>query len=95
MAPCCSLFSFGQPRHCFREAATGASFGYGNIGSLDRKVHLPPERVAVVEVTAVPAEAGTLGAARDPRDRFGGDENSAKLVEWGFSIVGGTRKLLD
>ena len=93
MAPCCSLFSFGQPRHCFREAATGASFGYGNIGSLIERCI--SRLVAVVEVTAVPAEAGTLGAARDPRDRFGGDENSAKLVEWGFSIVGGTRKLLD
>jgi len=38
---------------------------------------------------------GTSGAARDPRDRLGGDENSAMIVEWGFSIVCGTSKLLD
>ena len=94
MAPCCSLFSFGQPRHCFREAATGASLGYGNIGSLIERC-LSRLKGSQLSRTAVPAEAGTLSAARDPRDRLGGDENSAKLVEWGFSIVGGTRKLLD
>jgi hypothetical protein len=33
LAPCCSLFSFGRPRHCFREAATGASFGYGTLAA--------------------------------------------------------------
>ena len=41
------------------------------------------------------AEAADSGAARDPRDRLGGDENSAMIVEWGFSIVCGTSKLLD
>ena len=41
------------------------------------------------------AEGGNLGAARDPRDRLGGEENSAMIVAWGFSIVCGTSKLLD
>ena len=36
-----------------------------------------------------------LRRSRDPRDRLGGDENSAMIVEWGFSIVCGTSKLLD
>ena len=52
----------------------------------DRARRAIPERLA---------EAADSGAARDPRDRLGGDENSAMIVEWGFSIVCGTSKLLD
>ena len=51
----------------------------------DRARRAIPERLA----------EGDSGAARDPRDRLGGDENSAMIVEWGFSIVCGTSKLLD
>ena len=52
----------------------------------DRARRAIPERLA---------EVADSGAARDPRDRLGGDENSAMIVEWGFSIVCGTSKLLD
>jgi hypothetical protein len=52
----------------------------------DRARRAIPERLA---------EAVDSGASRDPRDRLGGDENSAMIVEWGFSIVCGTSKLLD
>jgi hypothetical protein len=56
------------------------------VPDADRARRAIPERLA---------EAADSGAARDPRDRLGGDENSAMIVEWGFSIVCGTSKLLD
>ena len=44
----------------------------------DRARRAIPERLA---------EAADLGAARDPRDRLGGDENSAMIVEWGYRVL--------
>ena len=43
----------------------------------DRARRAIPERLA---------EAADSGAARDPRDRLGGDENSAIIVEWGAGV---------
>jgi len=37
----------------------------------------------------------SLGTARYPRERLGGNENSAVRIERSFSIVGLTRDLLD
>lgn len=39
--------------------------------------------------------AGTLGAARHPRERLGSDENSATIIEGAFSVVSVTRNLLN
>ena len=40
-------------------------------------------------------EVGELSAARHPRERLGGDENSAMIIEWPFSVVSVTRNLLN
>jgi hypothetical protein len=38
---------------------------------------------------------GRLGAARHPRERLGGDENSAMIIERAFSVVSATRNILN
>ncbi len=36
-----------------------------------------------------------LGAARNPRERFGGDENSAMIIDSAFSVISITRNLFN
>ena len=40
-------------------------------------------------------EVGELSAARHPRERLGGDENSAVIIERPFGVVSVTRNLLN
>ena len=40
-------------------------------------------------------EVGELSAARHPRERLGGNENSAILIERAFGVVSITRNLLN
>ncbi len=40
-------------------------------------------------------EVGELSAARNPRERLGGDENSAMIIDSAFSVVSVTRDLFN
>jgi hypothetical protein len=40
-------------------------------------------------------EVGELGAACNPRERLGGDENSAMIIDRAFSVVSVTRNLFN
>ena len=53
----------------------------------DRECYGAGRRPSPTGNTGATCGGGDSGAARDPRDRLGGDENSAMIVEWGYRVL--------